>query len=95
MSLAKPMSVIAVGRAMAEGHIDSLDEPAANYFQEWRGTPRAAITVRHLLGMRSGLGNRPPADTEWDNTYLINTLLRGLDDQIRVGLRPQPLPATQ
>ncbi len=61
MSLAKPLSVIAVGRAMQEGHIASLDEPAANYFHEWRGTPRAAITVRQLLGMRSGLKPQAPA----------------------------------
>lgn len=60
-SLAKPLSVIAVGRAMAEGHIAALDEPAANYFHEWRGTPRAAITIRHLLGMRSGLKPQAPA----------------------------------
>ena len=60
-SLAKPLSVIAVGRAMEEGHIKSLDEPAANYFHEWRGTPRAAITVRHLLSMRSGLKPQGPA----------------------------------
>lgn len=61
MSLAKPLSVIAVGRAMQEGHIASLDEPAANYFPEWRGTPRDAITIRHLLGMRSGLKPQAPA----------------------------------
>ena len=60
-SLAKPLSVIAVGRAMQEGHIESLDEPAANYFHEWRDTPRAAITIRHLLGMRSGLKPQAPA----------------------------------
>jgi len=60
-SLAKPLSVIAVGRAMAEGHIASLDEPAANYFAEWRGTPKAAITIRHLLGMHSGLMPQAPA----------------------------------
>ena len=60
-SLAKPLSVIAVGRAMQEGHIASLDEPAANYFHEWRETPRAAITIRHLLGMRSGLKPQAPA----------------------------------
>lgn len=60
-SLAKPLSVIAVGRAMQEGHISSLDEPAANYFHEWRETPRAAITIRHLLGMRSGLKPQAPA----------------------------------
>ncbi len=61
LSLAKPLSVIAVGRAMQEGHIASLDEPAANYFHEWRNTPRAAITIRHLLGMRSGLKPQAPA----------------------------------
>ena len=60
-SLAKPLSVIAVGRAIQEGHIASLDEPAANYFHEWRETPRAAITVRHLLGMRTGLKPQAPA----------------------------------
>ena len=60
-SLAKPLSVIAVGRAMQEGHIASLDEPAANYFHEWRETPRAEITIRHLLGMRSGLKPQAPA----------------------------------
>ena len=41
------------------------------------------------------LGNRPPSGAEWDNAYLINTLLRGLDDEIRAQLEPQPLPATQ
>ena len=60
-SLAKPLSVIAVGRAMQEGHIASLDESAANYFHEWRETPRAAITIRQLLGMRSGLKPQAPA----------------------------------
>lgn len=61
MSLAKPLSVIAVGRAMQEGHIAALDEPVANYFHEWRGTPRAAITIRQLLGMRSDLKPQAPA----------------------------------
>ncbi len=61
LSLAKPLSVIAVGRAMRKGHIASLDEAAADYFHEWRGTPRAAIRIRHLLGMRSGLKPQAPA----------------------------------
>lgn len=60
-SLAKPMAVIAVGRAIREGHIASLDESAANYFREWRGTPKAAIRIRYLLDMRSGLLRQAPA----------------------------------
>ena len=59
-SLAKPMAVIAVGRAIQEGHIASLDESAANYFHEWRDTPKAAIRVRHFLDMRSGLLRQAP-----------------------------------
>lgn len=54
-SLAKPLSVLAIGRALALGQIRSLNEPAANYITEWQGTPKAAIAVRHLLDMRSGL----------------------------------------
>lgn len=54
-SLAKPLSVIAVGRALALGKLRSLDQPMADYITEWSGTPKAAITIRQVLGMRSGL----------------------------------------
>lgn len=54
-SLAKPMTVIAVGRALALGKIKSLDQPVAEFIGEWRGDPRRSkILVRHLLDMRSG-----------------------------------------
>lgn len=45
-SLAKPLSVIAVGRAIVEGHIASLDDPVAVFVEEWRGTPKAAMTIQ-------------------------------------------------
>lgn len=54
-SLAKPLSVVAVGRALAEGYIESLDEPMSNYITEWQGTDREAIRIRDVLGMHSGL----------------------------------------
>ena len=54
-SLAKPMTAIAVGRAMALGKIRSLDQPVADFIPEWRGDERRRlILVRHLLDMRSG-----------------------------------------
>lgn len=65
-SLAKPLSVIAVGRAIAEGHIDSLDQPAADFIKEWRGTSKEKILIRHLLGMRSGLLPQAPAKSADD-----------------------------
>ncbi len=54
-SLAKPLSVIAVGRALEEGYIDSLDQPVADFITEWKGTPKEAILLSDVLGMHSGL----------------------------------------
>lgn len=55
-SLAKPLTAVVVGRALALGAIRSLDQPVADFFGEWRDDPRRSrIRVRHLLDMRSGL----------------------------------------
>lgn len=54
-SLSKPLTAIAVGRAIALGKIRSVDQPITDFIPEWRGTPKATMTVRHLLDMRSGL----------------------------------------
>jgi CubicO group peptidase (beta-lactamase class C family) len=55
-SLAKPLATLAVGRAIALGHIRSLDQPVADFVLEWRrDVRRSRILLRHLLDMRSGL----------------------------------------
>ena len=54
-SLAKPLSVIALGRAIQAGFIEALDQPVADFIAPWRGTPKAAMTLRQLVGNRSGL----------------------------------------
>jgi CubicO group peptidase (beta-lactamase class C family) len=59
-SMAKPLGSAAVGRAISLGLIKSLDEPAADFIPEWRGTPKAAITIRELLNMTSGLAEQGP-----------------------------------
>ncbi|AJP72810.1 hypothetical protein TS85_15040 [Sphingomonas hengshuiensis] len=53
-SLSKPITAIAVGRAIALGKIKSVDQPLTDFIPEWRGTPKAAMKLRHLLDMRSG-----------------------------------------
>jgi len=68
-SLAKPLSTIAVGRAIAEGHIKSLDQPVADFITEWEGTDKAKILVRHLLDMRSGL---LPQGQELEPEHVMN-----------------------
>jgi len=55
-SLAKPITALLVGRALMEGHIQSLDQPVADFITEWKDDEgRNKIKVRHLLDMRSGL----------------------------------------
>lgn len=55
-SLAKPITALVVGRAIMQGHIESLDQPVADFITEWQHDDRRSrITIRQLLGMRSGL----------------------------------------
>jgi len=59
-SMAKPLGAIAIGRAIQMGAIKDLDQPAATFIAPWRGTPKAAITIRQLLNMTSGLAEQGP-----------------------------------
>ena len=55
-SLAKPLTAIVIGRAIAQGYVKSLDQPVADFITEWRDDPRKSkILIRHLLDMRTGL----------------------------------------
>lgn len=72
-SLAKPLTAIVVGRALALGKLKSLDQPVADFIPEWRGKPQAAMRIRHLLDMRSGLlaqGFDTRPDNHWNRAYL-------------------------
>ena len=62
-SLAKPLGVIAVGRAIEQGYIKSLDQSVADFIVEWQGTDKANITIEHILSMRTGLLPQGPAFT--------------------------------
>lgn len=54
-SLSKPITALAVGRAIALGRIKGLDQPLSEIIPELRGTQKGRILVRHLLDMRSGM----------------------------------------
>ena len=54
-SVAKSYYSAAVGIAVDEGWISSLDQPASDFFTEWEGSSKSDITIRDLLEMRSGL----------------------------------------
>jgi CubicO group peptidase (beta-lactamase class C family) len=54
-SMAKSVTSALVGIAIEEGKIKGLDQPAADFIPEWRGSAREKITVGQLLSMTSGL----------------------------------------
>lgn len=53
-SMAKMVVSLVVARAIEQGYIPSLDEPAATYLEEWQGTPKAQISIRNMLHMAAG-----------------------------------------
>lgn len=54
-SLAKALTAVAIGRAIELGFIAGLDQKVADFIVEWQGTPKAAMTMRQMLSMHSGL----------------------------------------
>ena len=54
-SMAKSVTSALVGIAINEGKIKGVDQPAADFIPEWRGTDREKITIGNLLSMESGL----------------------------------------
>ena len=54
-SVAKSLYAAAVGVAIDEGSITSLDQRASDFLTEWKGTDKENIPIRALLEMRAGL----------------------------------------
>ncbi len=52
--MAKSITALAIGIALAEGRIKSLDDPAERYVGTLRGTLYGATSIRNLLRMASG-----------------------------------------
>lgn len=54
-SMAKTVVALAIGRALEEGHIHSLDDTAATYVPALAGTLMGETRIIHLLRMASGV----------------------------------------
>jgi CubicO group peptidase (beta-lactamase class C family) len=54
-SMAKTVTAMLVGIALAEGHMRSVDDPAAAYVPALAGTEYGRTSLRHLLQMSSGV----------------------------------------
>ncbi len=73
-SIHKSLLGMAVGIALEEGHIDSLDAPVSDYLGQWIDQPYGEITLKHLLNMSSGLGETS------ESFFLFSHFLRLLND---------------
>jgi CubicO group peptidase (beta-lactamase class C family) len=62
-SMHRAILALVTGVAIADGHIRSLDAPAALQLTEWRGDRRAAISVRDLLYEQAGFVDPPYSPT--------------------------------
>ncbi len=54
-SMHKSVLAMLVGIAIEQGLIGSVDDPAANYIEEWAGDERRHITIRQMLQQSSGI----------------------------------------
>ena len=54
-STAKSFISILIGIAIDKGYIESIEESASNYINEWENDARSEIKIKDLLNMRSGL----------------------------------------
>ncbi len=54
-SMAKMVAGIVIGRAIQQGHIESLDQPVSDFIPEWKGTDKEGPTIRQFLQNSSGI----------------------------------------
>ncbi|MEU9842385.1 serine hydrolase [Actinomadura sp. NPDC048032] len=60
-SMAKSFTSAAIGIALGEGRIDSIDDPVTRYVPELKGSGYDGVSLRDLLRMSSGV--------QWTETY--------------------------
>ena len=90
-SMAKTVTATLIGLLIADGRL-TLDQPAP--IPRWRraGDPRGAITIRHLLQMRSGLDHTEAGPVPMKSSEVRMLFLDGRDDMARWA-EEQPLEA--
>jgi CubicO group peptidase (beta-lactamase class C family) len=63
--LSATLVALLIGIAQSERKIPSVEESAATYLQEWRGSGREGIKLRDLLQMSSGLASHSRRNLPW------------------------------
>ena len=90
-SMAKTVTGVLIGMLVADGKL-GLDDPAPVPLWQRSGDPRAEITLRHLLQMRSGLRHTEAGDPPYESSEVRMLFLDGRDDMAKWA-EEQPLEA--
>ena len=90
-SMAKTVTGILIGMLVADGKL-ALDDPAPVPLWQRPGDPRAEITLRHLLQMRSGLRHTESGDPPYESSEVRMLFLDGRDNMAKWASE-QPLEA--
>ncbi|KPP95454.1 serine hydrolase [Erythrobacter sp. HL-111] len=90
-SMAKTVTAVMIGMLVADGLL-GLDAPAPVELWQRPGDPRSAITLRHLLQMRSGLRHTESGDPPYESSEVRMLFLDGRDDMAKWA-EEQPLEA--
>ncbi|MEO5598129.1 MAG: serine hydrolase [Novosphingobium sp.] len=67
MSMAKSITSMLVGAAIADGHIKSVDDQLVTYVPELKGSAYDGVTIRQTLLMRSGVDRSERYDYKTDH----------------------------
>ena len=78
-SMAKTVTAMMIGQLVGDGLL-RLDQPAPVPRWQRSGDPRADITLRHLLQMRSGLEHTEAGDPPYESSEVRMLFLDGRDD---------------
>ena len=54
-SASKSVTATLVGMAIEDGKLKGIEQSASAFVPAWKGTPKEAITIRHMLTMTSGI----------------------------------------
>ena len=90
-SMAKTVTAVLIGMLVADGKL-ALDDPAPVPLWQRPGDPRAEISLRHLLQMRSGLRHTEAGDPPYESSEVRMLFLDGRDNMARWA-GEQPLEA--
>ncbi len=97
-SMAKSIISLLVGRALEQGLIRSIDDPADAYVPELKGSGYAGVSIRHILQMRSGtayeerydFGEHPSLAARIHLDAIVANKLRFADATKTIGHRTTP-----